>query len=67
MKMKRLVLAAVAALKIVSGQQTETAAARPAFAVASVKPTDLSLGQQIDMRALPGGTITAAAQAREPA
>jgi uncharacterized protein (TIGR03435 family) len=44
-----------------SGQQPETGAARPAFEVASVKPTDLSLGQQIDMRVLPGGTVTATA------
>ena len=26
-----------------------------------MKPTDLSLGQQIDMRVLPGGTVTATA------
>ena len=32
---------------------------RPAFAVASIRPTDLSLNQQIDMRVLPGGTVTA--------
>ncbi len=61
MKMKRLVLAALAAVKLASGQQPDTGAARPAFAVASVKPTDLSLGQQIDMRVLPGGTVTATA------
>jgi uncharacterized protein (TIGR03435 family) len=49
-------------MNLASGQQqSDVAAARPAFAVASVKPTDLSLGQQIDMRALPGGTVTATA------
>ena len=32
---------------------------RPSFAVASVRPTNLALGQQIDMRVLPGGTVTA--------
>lgn len=36
------------------------APSHPAFAVASVKPTDLSLNQTIDMRVLPGGTVTAA-------
>jgi uncharacterized protein (TIGR03435 family) len=57
----RVLLAGMAALKLVSGQASDAATARPAFAVASVKPTDLSLGQQIDMRALPGGTVTATA------
>jgi uncharacterized protein (TIGR03435 family) len=59
--MKRLLLTAIAVLRLASAQQPDAAAARPAFAVASVKPTDLSLGQQIDMRALPGGTVTATA------
>jgi uncharacterized protein (TIGR03435 family) len=59
--MRTLLLAAMAALKLANGQASDAAAARPAFAVASVKPTDLSLGQQIDMRALPGGTVTATA------
>ena len=36
-------------------------APRPAFEVASVKPTDPELGERIDMRALPGGTLTATA------
>jgi uncharacterized protein (TIGR03435 family) len=58
---KTFFLAGIAVLKLASGQQQDAAVARPAFAVASVKPTDLSLGQQIDMRALPGGTITATA------
>jgi uncharacterized protein (TIGR03435 family) len=43
------------------GQTQDTAAARPNFAVATVKPADLSLRQQIDMRALPGGAVTATA------
>lgn len=38
---------------------SQAPAVLPAFAVASVKPTDLSLGQRIDMRVLPGGTVTA--------
>jgi uncharacterized protein (TIGR03435 family) len=57
----RVLLTGIAALRLVSGQASDAAAARPSFAVASVKPTDLSLGQQIDMRALPGGTVTATA------
>jgi uncharacterized protein (TIGR03435 family) len=59
-----IVLLAVAALRFASAQQTGSPAAqdsRPGFAVASVKRTDLSLGQQIDMKALPGGTLTATA------
>ncbi len=60
--MTKTALAGIALLKLVSGQQPGDApAARPAFAVASVKPTDLSLRQQIDLRALPGGTVTATA------
>lgn len=59
--MKRVLLAGIAALQVASGQAPDAPAARAAFAVASVKPTDLSLGQQIDMRALPGGTVTATA------
>ncbi len=35
--------------------------ARPAFDVSSIRPTDLSLRQQVDMRVLPGGTVTATA------
>lgn len=60
-KMRRLLLLGAAALKLASGQQTGAAPARPAFAVASVKPTDQSLRQYIDMRVLPGGTVTATA------
>ena len=59
--MKAMLLTGIAALKLASGQQPEPWVTRPAFAVASVKLTDLSLGQQIDMRVLPGGTVTATA------
>jgi uncharacterized protein (TIGR03435 family) len=59
--MKGTLLAGIAALNLASAQVPDAATTRPAFAVASVKPTDLSLGQQIDMRALPGGTVTATA------
>jgi uncharacterized protein (TIGR03435 family) len=60
---KGFVLLAAAALKL-AGQEPapqSNVPPRPAFAVASVKPTDLSLNQAIDMRVLPGGTVTATA------
>lgn len=57
--MTRAILAAIAVVRLANAQVPDAASARPAFAVASVKPTDLSLGQRFDMRALPGGGVTA--------
>jgi bla regulator protein BlaR1 len=45
-------------LTTAAGLRAQEAPARAAFEVTSVKPTDLS-PQQIDMRVLPGGTLTA--------
>lgn len=58
---KKPFLLCALALRLASAQQSDSVAPRPAFEVASIKPTDLSLRQQIDMRVLPGGTLTATA------
>src|SRR5262249_14286691 len=44
---------------LMSGALLAQNAPRPVFAVASIRPNDPSLRQQIDMRALPDGTLTA--------
>ena len=44
-----------------TGSHGQEVRSRPEFAIVSVKPTNLSLHQQIDMRALPNGGITATA------
>jgi uncharacterized protein (TIGR03435 family) len=56
--MRRFLVFGLVVACTAAGLRAQEAPARPAFEVTSVKPTDLS-PQQIDMRVLPGGTLTA--------